>query len=109
MILSKLEFEVWRLGAVRHQDECLERYARVSDAVRALTSRQDRAAQGPAGSRPEAREVYEVRRLGVPIEEDERTPPSRRGTQPRLPNIRESSPSALRSTYPDDDSDAELA
>ncbi len=99
--MTRLEFEVWRLGAVRHQDECLERYARVGDAIRATNARQDR---DPHGS-------YEVRRLGVPIEEDERTPPSRRGTQPRVPAIRESSPSALRSTHPmdDDDDDEALA
>lgn len=98
--MSKLEFEVWRLGAVRHQDECLERYARVGDALRALNARQSQDAKGN----------FEVRRLGVPIEEDERTPPSRRGTQPRVPAIRESSPSSLRSTFPvDDEDDAELA
>lgn len=99
--MSRLEFEVWRLGAVRHQDECLERYARMGDAIRAASTRRER---DPNGS-------YEVRRLGVPFEQDQHTPPARRSTQPKMPAIRESSPSKLRSTHPmdDDEDDAALA
>jgi len=92
--MGKLEFEVWRLGSIRHQDVCLERYARMADALRALDAHRHHAGN----------DRFEVRRLGESIDQRDASPrPGRRSSQSRLQAVRESSPAQLRSTHPPDD------
>jgi len=78
-----LPFELWQLGRTRHHDRCLARFAKLADAVRARAATRD--------EQPE--QTYEVRKRGHRVRLEDSVPPLKRGTQPQLAAVDESSDS----------------